>query len=82
MKQYKIAPEFKEMIIETLKNKKFSVVYKYMDLLIADRESYSEQEVDAVLNFLGEMPYIEVHEIFRSVKEHVSEVTDEKVESN
>jgi hypothetical protein len=72
---YKVSPEFKAQATTILNTKKFSAVYPYMNLINREGFIYTEQELNTVLNFIGEFGYNEVAEFFQNLSKQVAEVT-------
>jgi hypothetical protein len=76
MANYNVTPEFKTQTTEILNTKKFSAVFAYMNLVTREGYTYTEEELNSVVQFLGEFPYSEVNEFFKTLPQHVSPVTE------
>ena len=72
MANYNVTPEFKAQTTEILNTKKFSAVFAYMNLVNREGFTYSEEELNSVVQFLGEFPYSEVNEFFKTLPQNVS----------
>jgi len=79
MKNYKVTSEFKTQVTTLLNTKKFSAVFPYMNLVNREGFSYSEQELNSIVQFVGEFPYNEVAEFFQTLPTNVKEETKEEV---
>jgi hypothetical protein len=75
MKNYNVTHEFKQQVTEILSAHKFSTVFPYMNLINREGFAYSEEELNQVVQFLGEMPYSQVAEFFKLLPAMVSEAT-------
>lgn len=73
MKNYVVTPEFKTQVTTILSTKKFSTVFPFMNLVNREGFTYAEQELNQVVQFLGEFPYNEVAEFFTKLPSMVSE---------
>ena len=73
MRNYTVSPEFKTQVTAILQTKKFSAVFPFMNLVNRDGFVYNEQELNQIVQFLGEFPYNEVAEFFQSVPSLVKE---------
>lgn len=73
MRYYTVSPEFKTQVTAILQTKKFSAVFPFMNLLNRDGFAYSEQELNQIVQFLGEFPYNEVAEFFQLIPSLVKE---------
>ena len=78
MRNYTVTPEFKTQVTALLNTKKFSAVFPYMNLINRDGFSYTEQELNSIVQFVGEFPYNEVAEFFQILPTHVKEATKEE----
>jgi len=76
MANYNVTPEFKAQTTEILNTKKFSAVFAFMNLINREGYVYSEEELNSVVQFLGEFPYSEVNEFFKTLPQNVSPVTE------
>ncbi len=74
MRNYTVTPEFKEKVTQILNTKKFSAVFPFMNLINREGFTYDEQELNSVVQFLGEFPYNEVAEFFQILTTIVKEV--------
>jgi hypothetical protein len=77
---FKVTPEFKSKATAVLTTKKFSAVYPYMNLINREGFIYTEQELNSVLNFVGEFAYNEVAEFFQGLSKQVSEVSQTEID--
>lgn len=88
MKNFTVTPTFKTAVSEVLSTQKFSAVFPYMNLINREGFVYSEEELNSVVQFLGEFPYSQVAEFFQTLPQNVSEVeqnaqmTSETVETD
>ncbi len=73
MNNYIVSPEFKTQATEILNTKKFSAVFPYMNLVNRDGFTYNEQELNSIVQFLGDFPYSEVAEFFQLLPGMVSQ---------
>jgi hypothetical protein len=83
MRNYTVTPEFKTQVTTLLNTKKFSAVFPYMNLINRDGFNYNEQELNSIVQFVGEFPYNEVAEFFQILPTNVSEeakTTEPKME--
>jgi len=78
MRNYTVTPEFKTQVTALLNTKKFSAVFPYMNLINRDGFNYNEQELNSVVQFVGEFPYNEVAEFFQTLPGNVKEATNEE----
>lgn len=76
MKNYKVSEEFKTQVAEILATQKFSTVFPYMNLINREGFTYGEDELNSIVQFLGEFPYSTVAEFFNTLSAHVT-VIDE-----
>ena len=76
MKNYKVSEEFKTQVAEILATQKFSTVFPYMNLINREGFIYSEDELNSIVQFLGEFSYSTVAEFFNTLSAHVT-VVDE-----
>ena len=75
MKQYNVSAVFKTSISEILSMQKFSTVFPYMNLVNREGFTYDEQELNQIVQFIGEMPYTQVAEFFKALPSMVTEVS-------
>lgn len=84
MRNYTVSPEFKTQVTAILQAKKFSAVFPFMNLVNREGFVYSEQELNQIVQFLGEFSYNEVAEFFvllpSLVKEDNENAENSKVE--
>jgi hypothetical protein len=73
MNNYTVSSEFKTQVTAILSTKKFSAVFAYMNLVNREGFSYNEQELNSIVQFLGEFPYNEVSEFFQILPTLVSQ---------
>jgi hypothetical protein len=64
---YKVTPDFKNRVTTILSGKKFTVVFPFMNLVNRDSDVYNEQELNSLIQFIGDLPYVEVAEFFNLV---------------
>jgi hypothetical protein len=64
MQNYIVTPEFKQRVTDILNTKKFTTVFPWMNLINREGFVYSEAELNQLVQFLGDFPYIEVSEFF------------------
>ena len=76
MANYNVTPEFKAQTTEILNTKKFSAVFAFMNLVNREGYTYTEEELNSVVQFLGEFPYSEVNEFFKTLPQNVSPATE------
>lgn len=76
MRNYTVTPEFKTQVTTLLNTKKFSAVFPYMNLINRDGFTYNEQELNSIVQFVGEFPYNEVGEFFQVLPTNVKEETE------
>lgn len=77
MRNYTVTSEFKTQVTTLLNTKKFSAVFPYMNLINRDGFTYNEQELNSIVQFVGEFPYNEVAEFFQILPNNVKEETGE-----
>lgn len=79
MKQrnFEIKPDFKAAIGEILVKLSFSNVHGIMNLLKRESTTYSEQESNAIVGFLGELAYRDVAQLFEAMPQMITEIFDE-----
>jgi hypothetical protein len=77
MKNFTVTPNFKTSVTEVLSTQKFSAVFPYMNLINREGFVYSEEELNSIVQFLGEFPYSQVAEFFQTLPANVSEVNEE-----
>jgi len=75
MRNYTVAPEFKAQVNTILETKKFSTVFPFMNLIKREGNIYSEQELNSIVQFLGDFAYNEVAGFFQSLPSLVQEIT-------
>lgn len=73
MRNYTVSPEFKTHVTAILQTKKFSAVFPFMNLVNREGFEYNEQELNQLVQFLGEFPYNEVAEFFQVLPTMVAE---------
>jgi hypothetical protein len=73
MRNYTVSPEFKTQVTAILQTKKFSAVFPFMNLVNREGFEYTEQELNQLVQFLGEFPYNEVAEFFQILPSMVTE---------
>jgi hypothetical protein len=73
MRTYTVSPEFKTQVTEILSAKKFTAVFPFMNLVNREGFQYNEQELNQLIQFMGEFPYNEVAEFFQSISKLVTE---------
>lgn len=85
MKQFVVSPEFKTRVTDILNTKKFTLVFPFMNLINREGNVYSESELNQLVQFLGELSYNEVAELFNLlpnlVKEEENHVTENEPET-
>ena len=64
MNQFTVTQEFKARVSDILGTKKFSLVFPLMNLVNRDGFIYAEEELNQIVQFIGEFPYVEVAELF------------------
>lgn len=74
-RKFEFKPEFKGLAIEALSKLSFSQVHNIMRLLKREDAVYTESESNAIVGFLGEMAYRDVHHVFDAMPSLVTEVT-------
>ena len=82
MKNYKVSSEFKTQTTNILTTKKFSAVFSYMNLVNRDGFIYNENELNQIVQFLGEFPYNEVAEFFQLLPTFITEESAITAETN
>jgi hypothetical protein len=73
MRTYTVSPEFKTHVTNILSTKKFTSVFPFMNLINRDGFEFNEQELNQLIQFMGEFPYNEVAEFFQSISKQVTE---------
>ena len=73
-KLYQVSPDFKNMVTTILQTKKFSSVFPFMNLVNRDGFIYAEDELNQIVQFLGEFSYNEVSDFFRGLPNIVTEL--------
>lgn len=79
---YQVSPDFKNMVTTILQTKKFSSVFPFMNLINRDGFIYAEDELNQIVQFLGEFSYNEVSDFFRGLPNIVTELENSKYETN
>jgi hypothetical protein len=74
MRNYNVTPEFKTQVSAVLATKKFTTVFPYMNLINREGFTYTETELNSVVQFLGEFSYNEVAEFFQQLPTYCTEV--------
>ena len=74
MRNYTVTPEFKTQVNAILETKKFSTVFPFMNLVKREGFMYSEQELNSIVQFLGDFAYNEVVSFFQALPVMVQEV--------
>lgn len=80
MQNFIVSPDFKTRVTDILNTKKFTIVFPYMNLINREGNTYTEAELNQLVQFLGELPYSEVSELFNlipTIVQKVEEVTTE-----
>jgi len=70
---YQVTPEFKTQVAEILATQKFSTVFPYMNLINREGFNYTEEELNSLVQFVGEFPYSAVAEFFTTLASHVNQ---------
>ena len=73
MRTYTVSPEFKTHVTNILSTKKFTSVFPFMNLINRDGFEFNEQELNQLIQFMGEFPYNEVAEFFQTISKQVVE---------
>lgn len=73
MRNYNVTPEFKNHATQILSNKKFTAVFPFMNLINREGFIYNEQELNGLVQMLGEFPYNEVAEFFQKLPTYCTE---------
>lgn len=76
MRTYTVSTEFKTHVTNILSTKKFTSVFPFMNLINRDGFEFNEQELNQLIQFMGEFPYNEVAEFFQTISKQVTENTD------
>lgn len=76
MNNYNVTPEFKTRVTELLSTQKFSTVFPYMNLINREGFMYNEQELNSIVQYLGELPYALVAEFFTLLPSTVSNANE------
>jgi hypothetical protein len=82
MRNYTVSPEFKTQVSTILSTKKFSTVFPHMNLVNREGFTYSEVELNSIVQFLGEFAYNEVAEFFTVLPTLVKEEGAANEQSN
>jgi hypothetical protein len=75
MRTFQVTNEFKNKTTEILNTKKFSAVFPYMNLVNREGFVYTEQELNQIVQFLGEFSYNEVAEFFQTLPSMVTDLS-------
>lgn len=75
-RKFEFKPEFKAMATEALTKMSFSQVHAIMKLVKRESNVYTEGESNAIVGFLGELPYRDVAHIFEAMPKLVTEVAE------
>ena len=75
---YNVDPEFKNTVTTILQTKKFSTVFPFMNLVNRDGFTFTEDELNQIVQFLGEFAYNEVSDFFKSLPSLVTEVSNQQ----
>jgi len=76
MQNFVVSPEFKTKVTDVLNTKKFTVVFPFMNLINREGNLYNESELNQLVQFLGELPYNEVSELFNLIPVLVQKVEE------
>lgn len=74
MNQFTVSPDFKARVAEILGKKKFTQVFPFMNLINREGFSYTETELNQIIQFVGDFSYNEVAEFFTLIPTLVKEV--------
>ena len=77
MQNFIVSPDFKTRVTDILNTKKFTVVFPYMNLINREGNIYTESELNQLVQFLGELPYSEVSELFNLIPVLVQKVEEQ-----
>jgi hypothetical protein len=81
MQNFVVSAEFKGRVTDILSNKKFTTVFSWMNLINRENSTYTETELNTLVQFLGELPYAEVVELFNLIPSLVQKVEDVSTDS-
>jgi hypothetical protein len=76
MQNFIVSPDFKTRVTDILNTKKFTTVFPYMNLINREGNTYTEAELNQLVQFLGELPYSEVSELFNLIPALVQKVEE------
>lgn len=76
MQNFIVSPDFKTRVTDILNTKKFTSVFPYMNLINREGNTYTEVELNQLVQFLGELPYSEVSELFNLIPVIVQKVEE------
>ena len=76
MQNFIVSPDFKTRVTDVLNTKKFTSVFPYMNLINREGNTYTESELNQLVQFLGELPYSEVSELFNLIPVIVQKVEE------
>ena len=76
MQNYVVTPEFKQRVTDILNTKKFTQVFPFMNLVNREGFTFDENELNQLVQFLGEFAYNEVSELFNRLPSIVTQVTE------
>jgi hypothetical protein len=74
---YVVSPEFKTQVSEILNTKKFTAVFPYMNLINREGNTFTESEMNSIVQFIGEFPYQEVAEFFAKIPQLAKPIKEE-----
>ena len=77
MQNFVVSAEFKGRVTDILSNKKFTTVFSWMNLINRENNTYTETELNTLVQFLGELPYAEVVELFNLIPSLVQKVEED-----
>ncbi len=69
-KNYKVTPKGKEEFLAIVANKPFNTVVAILGLL--EKETLTEEEANAFINFIGNYPYVEVVDFFKNLTDNIT----------
>ena len=81
MQNYVVTPEFKQRVTDILNTKKFTQVFPFMNLINREGFTFSETELNQLVQFLGEFAYTEVAELFSKLPFIVTQELSEPLEN-
>ena len=81
MQNFIVSPDFKTRVTDVLNTKKFTSVFPYMNLINREGNTYNESELNQLVQFLGELPYSEVSELFDLIPVIVQKVEESSTET-